>query len=41
LLGEKLASGAVRMEVDGDNDSLKTYFMLAGDTTSARGHFRP
>ena len=27
-LGEKPASGAVRVEVDGDNDSLKTYFML-------------
>jgi hypothetical protein len=29
LLGEKPASGAVRVEVDGDNDSLKTYFMPA------------
>jgi len=28
LLGEKPASGAVRL-VDGDNDSLKTYFMPA------------
>src|SRR5712664_730933 len=37
LLGEKPASGAVRVEVDGDNDSLKTYFMPAGGTTSAMG----
>jgi len=41
LLGEKLASDAVRVQVDGDNDSLKTYFMLAGDATSARGHLQP
>ena len=41
LLGEKPASGAVRVEVDGDNDSLKTYFMPAGGATSAMGHFRP
>jgi len=37
LLGEKPASGAVRVEVDGDNDSLKTYFMPAGGATSAMG----
>jgi len=41
LLGEKPASGAVRVEVDGDNDSLKTYFMPAGGTTSAMGHLQP
>jgi hypothetical protein len=41
LLGEKTASGAVRVEVDGDNDSLKTYFMPAGGTTSAMGQTRP
>jgi hypothetical protein len=39
LLGEKPASGAVRAEVDGDNDSLKTYFMPAGGATSAMGQF--
>jgi autotransporter passenger strand-loop-strand repeat protein len=37
LLGEKPASGAVRVQVDGDNDSLKTYFMPAGGATSAMG----
>ena len=36
-LGEKPASGAVRVEVNGDNDSLKTYFMPAGGATSAMG----
>ncbi len=41
LLGEKPASGAVRVEVDGDNDSLKTYFMPAGGATSAMGHLLP
>jgi hypothetical protein len=40
LLGEKPASGAVRVEVDGDNDSLKTYFMPAGGATSAMGQKR-
>jgi hypothetical protein len=37
LLDERPASGAVRVEVDGDDDSLKTYSMPAGGATSATG----